>query len=123
MDAIHEGRVLALASYENFRQAAGMTPEQERELLRVLADAQHEWAQLEVYHDSLRDPSLMLDEVNRNPSEVMNDEFEVRLREVLSEPQMAAFRKYIGGAYEFSSFAPLDVPLPPELAHYGTVAD
>lgn len=123
MVAIHEGRVRVLSAYEDFRRSAGMTARQERELLRILADAQHQWAQLEVYHDSLRDPSLMRDEVERNPVKALNAEIEVPLREVLTDEQFAAFRRHIGGAYQFSSFAPLDVPLPPELSHYGEIRE
>jgi hypothetical protein len=63
----------------------------------------------------------MVAEIERDPVTSFNEEFEVRLREVLSEGQIELFRRHIGGAYQFSSGAPLNVPLPPELAHYGEI--
>lgn len=118
-ESIYQGRMLALEFYEDFATDAGMSSEQERRVLQILADAQHEWAQLEVAQSTMNDPEVIAAEVERNPITSFDEEFAVRLREVLSDEQMMAFRKHIGGAYQFASVAPMNTPLPPQLVRYG----
>jgi len=95
--------------FEKLERQAGLTSEQRRAVLSIMADMQQQsqlaWDEMDAASASEDSPSMS------TVDKTLSAELLARLREVLSHEQMVAFRRIaiIGKPLMFENYRPIDI--------------
>jgi hypothetical protein len=119
---VYRGRVRAVENYRTAVDAASLTPEEERQVRRILADAQQNRAELEqVQKEVLSEEPERFEERMQDPVALFNAEVDEQLLQLLGKEKRERFKQKLGSYSSFVFFLPFDVPTKVELPGFPVV--